>query len=154
MKQDPKSIMTSALASAKVSSVIETGRLEGRSDEEIAYEALGGADGIADMARDLHITLLLSTMGELVGFAEPMDNKAFVGLAYILQHYPDAPAAKRYSAMYENSTTVMDIMAFFLNENGLTEEVFLKHPDYDREHFENLLLQPIDKVKRFTLGPT
>lgn len=147
----------SAIDSARTSSTIETMRASGKTDEEIAAAVLFPDGGSGEnLAHDIIITNLLMEMGEFFCLGYKSDeenyNKAFFGLALNLQHYVDHPEAVEFNNLVANAKTVNDVWTFFLEKNGLSDEVLEKMASYDKTFFKNLLSMEISQCQGFGIN--
>lgn len=153
MEKDPKSMSISAIDNARTKAIIEEGRKNNKSNDEIVKEVFGDEEAIGSLVKDIYIVNLLESMGKTAGLAEIADNKAFVGLSHILNHYTGTDEARRYDVFWNSAKTVLDVMVFFLTENDLDETVFTEHPDYNHDYVESYLYLPLTSTKRFSLKP-
>lgn len=137
MKKDPKSIASSAIVSAETAAIITNGRNKGLPEEEIAFQALGGSQGIADLSLSISVMLTLRGMAAVVGIPiESINTSAiFTGYAYIVQHYPDHPSAVEFDKLMTPTVTVGDLWEYVLNKLDLPRTLAEKSPRYDHDWF-------------------
>lgn len=130
---------------------INTKSLIDRVSTQAALSEVSGVFMLED-ARDKNIMGLLDSMGDLTAATILNGNKTFTGLSHVITCNCDTPEAQRLVKFWDNAKTVLDVMVFFLTENGLDETVFTEDPDYDHDHVESYLYLPITEVKCFTLN--
>lgn len=152
MDKDPKSIARSAISSAKTRAIITAGRKEGKSEKDIAYEALGGEKGLQETAFNMRFVITMRSMCAALGI-DPKDiynSDAFAGYAAILQHYPDHPAAIEFDKLYRDDVTVEEVWKYVLSRLGKNSSVLYTSGNYDAEWFSKLLaIKMVDFDMRF-----
>lgn len=151
MEKDPKSMAISAIDNARTKAIIEEGRKNNKSGDKIIEEVFGDEKAIGNVVKDICVINLLESMGKTAGLAEFADNKAFVGLSHIRNHYTGTDEARRYDVFWNSAKTVLDVLVFFLTENDLDETVFTEHPDYNHDYVESHLYLPLTSTRRFSL---
>lgn len=141
MDKDPKSIARGAIATAKTSAIIDAGRKEGKSEKDIAYEALGGKKGLQETAFNMQFVLTMRSMCAALGIPpDDINNSdAFTGYAAILQHYPDYPAAIEFDKLYRDDVTVGEVWKYVLSCLDKNSSVLYTSGNYDAEWFSKLL---------------
>ena len=146
-----KSMADVAIDSARTKALIDVGRKEGRSEEEIIGDVFKDDDGLEYLGRLVTITNLWKWMGEIFGlYAVEKDkkpgenpNRVFYGYLLIMQHYVDEPEAKKVQDLFDNAKTIRDLWAYFLECNDISEEQVAYIPGYDHQFFSDLLSKKI-----------
>lgn len=155
-----KSMADIAIDSARTKALIDVGREEGRSDEDIVNDVFKGDDGFKSLARSITIVNLWKWMGEVfdlpfvssdVGSAGSV-NKVFYGYLLIMQHYVDEPEAKKVQDLFDNAKTIRDLWVYFLECNDINEERVLYLPGYDHWFFKDLLSKKISLEHGFGIN--
>ena len=152
MDKDPKSITRMAITSAKTKAIIDTGRAAGKSEDEIAHEALGGEKGIREAAFNMQFVLTMRAMCAALGVPpdEINTSNAFTGYAAIMQHYPDHPAAVDFDQLYRDDVTIGEVWKYVLTCLDKDISVLYTSGKYDAEWFTNLLAKKMsDSDMRF-----
>lgn len=146
---NPRSLAESAIENARTSTMIETMREKGATDEEIAKVVLGDTSVLVN---DIFIILLLKEIIEFFGFKYVADDgsgfhPAMLGYACIAQHYTDRPEAVRFEKFRTTAATVRDIWEFYLQESGVDEQTAIQELEgmegYNAEHFQKVLDQSL-----------
>lgn len=146
---NPQSLAESAVENARTSSMIETMREKGATDEEITKAVFGDMSGLVE---DIVIVLLLKEIIEFFGFNYVAHDRsgfhpAMLGYACIAQHYTYRPEAVRFENFRTTATTVRDIWEFYLQESGIEEKTAIQELEgmegYNAEHFQKVLDQSL-----------
>jgi hypothetical protein len=146
-----KSMADVTIDSARTKAMIDVGRKEGRSEEEIIGDVFKDDDGLEYLGRLVTITNLWKWMGEIFGLygvekdKKPGENpnRVFYGYLLIMQHYVDEPEAKKVQDLFDNAKTIRDLWAYFLECNDISEEQVAYIPGYDHQFFSDLLSKKI-----------
>lgn len=146
-----KSMADVVIDSARTKALIDVGRKEGRSEEEIIGDVFKDDDGLEYLGRLVTITNLWKWMGEIFGLhavekdKKPGENpnRVFYGYLLIMQHYVDEPEAKKVQDLLDNAKTIRDLWAYFLECNDISEEQVAYIPGYDHQFFSDLLSKEI-----------
>lgn len=149
-----KSMADVAIDSARTKALIEVGREEGRSEEEIVRDVFKDEGGFESLGRSVTIVNLWMWMGEIFGlYAIEKDkkpgenpNRVFYGYLLIMQHYVDEPEAKKVQDLFNSAKTIRDLWNYFLECNDISEEQVVNIFGYDHRFFSELL------SKKITLG--
>lgn len=146
-----KSMADVAIDSARTKALIDVGRKEGRSDEEIFRDVFKDEAGFESLGRSIAIINLWKWMGEIFGlYAAEKDkkpgenpNRVLYGYLLIMQHYVDEPEAKKVQDLFDNAKTIRDLWVYFLECNDISEEKVVYLPGYDHWFFKDLLNKKI-----------
>lgn len=142
-----KSMADVAIDSARTKAMIDVGREEGKSDEDIVDDIFKGEDGFKSLCRSVTIVNLWKWMGEVFGLPfvsrdagpDGSINRVFYGYLLIMQHYVDEPEAKKVQDLFDNAKTIRDLWVYFLECNDISEEQVVYLPGYDHWFFKDLL---------------
>ena len=152
MKKNTQAVMQSALEKARTSSIFETGRQSGLSDEEIGRQILGSdPEKIKSLAKTIKTTVTIDAIGEIFGLTME-NNIAFKGYAAIVQFYTDEPEAKEFEKFLTDVKTVGDVYRFVIEKNHIDSHAVEYLPGYDEKIFNELLNTPILKARGFSFG--
>ena len=146
-----KSMADVAIDSARTKALIDVGRKEGRSEEEIVRDVFKDEAGFESLGRSITIINLWKWMGEIFGlYAVEKDkkpgenpNRVLYGYLLIIQHYVDEPEAKKVQDLFDNAKTIRDLWIYFLECNDISEEKVVYLPGYDHWFFRDLLNKKI-----------
>ena len=146
-----KSMADVAIDSARTKAMIDVGRKEGRSDEEIVRDVFKDEAGFESLGRSITIINLWKWMGEIFGLYAVEKNKkpgenpnrVLYGYLLIMQHYVDEPEAKKVQDLFNNAKTIRDLWIYFLECNDISEEKVVYLPGYDHWFFRDLLNKKI-----------
>ena len=146
-----KSMADVAIDSARTKALIDVGRKEGRSDEEIVRDVFKDDAGFKSLGRSIAIFNLWKWMGEIFGlyavekYKKPGENpnRVLYGYLLIMQHYVDEPEAKKVQDLFDNAKTIRDLWVYFLECNDISEEKVVYLPGYDHWFFKDLLNKKI-----------
>lgn len=155
-KPNPEAVAASAIEAARTTSVIETVRAKGGSDEDVV-KAVFSDEGIRDLARSISILNLLVRMGWLMGIPRTVkasDHPSLMGYVLILRHFTDDPRAIAFEEVHNTAKTVRDVWDFFLQQTGYTQAQVTSRAGFDPVFFENQLNQPFpDYFDQFGINP-
>jgi hypothetical protein len=121
-KQDPASLARSLVDGARTSSLIEEGRMQGKSDESIVKDIFSDYTAADYEALD-GLFLLMTTLGDLQkehGLPRTEDV-AYGGLIDIMSHRLNTEPAIAVRELLEPGTTVSQIRDCFLKLNELED---------------------------------
>lgn len=146
-----KSMADVAIDSARTKALIDVGRKEGRSDEEIFRDVFKDEAGFESLGRSIAIINLWKWMGEIFGlYAVEKDkkpgenpNRVLYGYLLIMQYYVDEPEAKKVQDLFDNAKTIRDLWIYFLECNDISEEQVANIFGYDHRFFSDLLSKKI-----------
>ena len=146
-----KSMANVTIDSARTKALIDVGREEGRSEEEIVRDVFKNGGGLESLGRSIAIVNLWMWMGEIFGlYAVEKDkkpgenpNRVFYGYLLIMQHYVDESEAKKVQDLFNNAKTIRDLWVYFLECNDISEEKVVYLPGYDDWFFKDLLNKKI-----------
>lgn len=146
-----KSMAEVVIDTARTKALIDVGRKEGRSDEEIVRDVFRDEGGFESLGRSIAIVNLWMWMGEIFGlYAVEKDkkpgenpNRVFYGYLLIMQHYVDESEAKKVQDLFDNAKTIRDLWNYFLECNDISEEQVTNIFGYDHRFFSDLLSKKI-----------
>lgn len=146
-----KSMADVAIDSARTKTLIDVGRIEGRSDEEIVRDVFKNGGGLESLGRSIAIVNLWMWMGEIFSlYAVEKDkkpgenpNRVFYGYLLIMQHCVEESEAKKVQDLFDNAKTIRDLWIYFLERNNISEEQVANIFGYDHRFFSDLLSKKI-----------
>ena len=146
-----KSMADVVIDSARTKALIDVGRKEGRSEEEIVRDVFKDEAGFESLGRSITIINLWKWMGEIFGlYAVEKDkkpgenpNRVLYGYLLIMHYYVDEPEAKKVQDLFDNAKTIRDLWVYFLECNDISEERAVYLPGYDHWFFKDLLNKKI-----------
>ncbi len=139
-----RSVVTTALEGIKTSQRITEAKAAGATPSEVAKAAFGSDEAINELGKAVCMLALFRDLGALYDLTDPInvlpggprENQVFVGYAACLQHFVDSEPAKRFSDFFDAAQTCGDALTYFLQENGLEDDVIRNHADYDHAFFQ------------------
>ena len=151
IKKNPESVMSEALEGAKTTSLIETMRAKGSSDEDIVDAVIGGEKGALEFAKSIAILLNLKILGHFYGYSQNA-NPALLGYAFIVQHYTTHPLAVVFQKFWDKAKTYKDVYDFFCETTEIHPEKIKTFQGFDESWFNGWLKTEFSHVRTFGLN--
>lgn len=151
LKKNPESVLAAAVDGAKTSSLIETMRAKGASDQEVVAAVFGDRDEMLDFAKEMWILLNLGLLGHYFGYTK-LNNPSTLGYAYLIQHYTEALEALEYQSFYDKAKTNKDIYNFFCSKTEIDPDKVKTFEGYDDVWFNKWLNLDFEKGGSFGIS--
>lgn len=151
LKKNPESVMSEALSGARTTSIIETMRAKGSSDEEIVDAVMGGEKGALEFAKSIAILLNLKIIGHFYNY-DQNENPALLGYAFIVQHYTSHPLAVAFQKFWDKAKTYQDVYDFFCETTEIQPEKIKTFQGFDETWFNEWLKTEFSHVRTFGLN--